>query len=82
MTELNPACLGKPRWIQDPELPDDEEERLYFTMINMDMSNLTEVRRLTKLEMEGCIDQAGLDEFVKACPTKNVVISSYCPTRF
>ena len=64
--------LSKPRWIQDPELPDDEEEKLFFTMINLDMSNVTEVRRLTKLEMEGCIDQAGLDEFVKASPISHL----------
>ena len=62
----------QPRWIQDPELPDDEEEKLFFTMINLDMSNITEVRRLTKLEMEGCIDQAGLDEFVKAFPISHI----------
>ena len=62
----------QPRWIQDPELPDDEEEKLFFTMINLDMSNITEVRRLTKLEMEGCINQAGLDEFVKAFPISHI----------
>ena len=82
MTDLKRAHLGNPRWIQDPELPDDEEEKLYFTMINMDMSNLTEVRRLTKLEMEGCIDQAGLDEFVKACPKRSCHDLTYFPTGF
>lgn len=58
--------LSNLRWINDPELPEDDDEKLYFTMINLDMSNITEVQRLTKLEMQGCIDQAGLDEFVKA----------------
>jgi len=54
------------RLIQDPELPDDEEEKLYFTMINLDLSNVSELKRLTKLEMEGCIDEEGLKEFTKA----------------
>lgn len=35
-------------------------------MINLDMSNVTEFQRLTKMEMEGCIDEAGLQEFQKA----------------
>ena len=60
------------RLIQDPELPDDPDEKLYFTMINLDMANITEVKRMTKLEMEGCIDQAGLDVFVKAPPIQKV----------
>ena len=54
-----------PRTITDPELPDDDE-KLYFTIINLDMASLSEVRRLTSLEMEGRIDQAGIDAFVKA----------------
>lgn len=53
--------------MQDPEVPDDPEEKLFWTMINLDMSNISEVQRVTKLEMQGCIDQAGLDEFAKAC---------------
>ncbi|CAK9052372.1 Uncharacterized protein SCF082_LOCUS28656 [Durusdinium trenchii] len=51
--------------IQDPELPDDKDERLYFTLINLDMANISEMQKLTRMEIEGCIDQAGLDEFVK-----------------
>lgn len=53
------------RFITDPELPDDDE-KLFFTIINLDMASLSEVRRLTSLELEGRIDQAGLDAFVKA----------------
>lgn len=56
----------QPRWIRDPELPDDDDEKLFFAMINLDMSNVTEFQRLTKMEMEGCIDEAGLQEFQKA----------------
>ena len=54
------------RHIPDPELPDDPDEKLFYTIINLDMSNFTEVKRVTKLEMEGKIDQDGLKEFVKA----------------
>ena len=34
-------------------------------MINLDISNISELRRLTQLEMEGCIDKDGLAEFTK-----------------
>ena len=54
------------RFIQDPEFPDDREEKLYFVIINLDVSNMTELRRITQLEIEGQIDKEGLKEFVKA----------------
>lgn len=57
-------CL---RFIQDPEVPDDPEEKLYFVIINLDVSNMTELRKITQLEIEGAIDKDGLKEFVKAC---------------
>lgn len=60
------ACLGKPRFIQDPEVPDDPDEKLFFVIINLDVSSITELRRITQLEIEGNIDAAGLKEFVKA----------------
>ena len=56
----------QPRHVPDPELPDDAEERLYWTLVSLDCENIHEISRLTKLEMEGCIDEAGLNEFVKA----------------
>lgn len=56
----------RPRTVADPELPDDKEERLFFTMINCDVSSITELKRITQLEMEGCIDKEGLKEFTKA----------------
>lgn len=55
----------EPRYIADPELPDDSDEKLFFTIINMDFSNISELRRLTCLEMKGQIDEAGLKEFTK-----------------
>ncbi|CAK9079159.1 unnamed protein product, partial [Durusdinium trenchii] len=51
--------------IQDPELPDDKDERLFFTLISLDVANISEFSRLTRLEMEGQIDEEGLREFVK-----------------
>ena len=48
------------------KLPDDPDEKLFYTIINLDMSNITEVKRVTTLEMEGRIDADGLREFVKA----------------
>lgn len=53
------------RTIPDPELPDDPDEKLYFTLIDLDISNTSEYARLTKMECEGCIDEQGLQEFVK-----------------
>ncbi|CAK8986371.1 unnamed protein product [Durusdinium trenchii] len=50
----------------DPELPDDKDELLYFTLVCLDVANINEVSRLTRMELEGCIDQAGLEEFTKA----------------
>ena len=35
-------------------------------MIAVDVSNVNELRRITRLEMEGCIDEEGLKEFTKA----------------
>ncbi|CAJ1441781.1 unnamed protein product [Effrenium voratum] len=64
-TEIKWGFRGEKWTIQDPELPDDKDERLFFTMINLDISNISELRRLTQLEMEGCIDKDGLAEFTK-----------------
>lgn len=44
-------------------------------IINLDVSSLTEIKRITKMEIAGTIDQEGLKEFVKAhC---NVYLNSY-----
>ena len=45
-------------------------------MINLDMSNVSELKRITKLEMEGCIDEEGLKEFTKAKIHTSYMLSS------
>ena len=62
---LQSFCIVLPRTIADPELPDDPDERLYFVLLDLDVSNSSEYQRLTKMECEGCIDESGLQEFVK-----------------
>ena len=51
-------------------MPDDPDELLFFTLVNLDIKNTSEYSRLTRMEMEGCIDEAGLQEFVKAQDSK------------
>lgn len=68
----NPTAFFSPqspvrlRTIPDPEMPDDPDEKLYFTLVGLDITNVSEYSKLTRMEMEGCIDEAGLQEFVKA----------------
>ena len=60
------ACYWThPRTIPDPELP-GTDEKLYFCLVELDFSNMQEIRRLTSLEMSGGIDKEGLKEFIKA----------------
>lgn len=52
-------------------MPDDPEEKLYFVIISLDVSNISELRKITQLEIEGKIDKDGLKEFVKAHTLSN-----------
>ncbi|CAK9117887.1 unnamed protein product [Durusdinium trenchii] len=51
--------------VPDPELP-GEGELLYFVMVEMNIEDIKELRRITQLEMEGTLDADGLKAFVEA----------------
>ena len=48
----------------DPEFP-GENELLYFVMVEMNIEDVKELRRITQLEMEGTLDSEGLKAFVE-----------------
>ena len=54
------------RTIPDPELPPDSGELLFFVLVELDFANISEIKRVCELEMQGGIDKTGLKEFVKA----------------
>lgn len=54
----------QPRTVPDPELP-GEGELLYFVMVEMNIEDIKELRRITQLEMEGTLDADGLKAFVE-----------------
>lgn len=51
--------------MDDPELP-GENEKLYFVLIDLDITDTKELRRVVQLEMSGSLDQDGLKAFVEA----------------
>ena len=53
-----------PRTVADPEFP-GENELLYFVMVEMNIEDVKELRRITQLEMEGTLDSEGLKAFVE-----------------
>ena len=53
------------RTIPDPELPDSEHV-LYFVLVEFNLENITELKRVVKLEMEGVLDKDTLGQFVEA----------------
>ena len=55
-----------PRTCQDPELPDDPEEKLYFVLVDLDYINSSEFRRATQLELKGKISEDQLAAFKEA----------------
>lgn len=54
------------RTVSDPEFPNDPEELLYFVLVELDIENIAELKRVTKLEMEGGLDADCLKAFVEA----------------
>ena len=52
------------RTIPDPEFP-GEDEHLYFVMVELNMDDIKELKRVTQLEMQGTLDSEGLQAFVE-----------------
>lgn len=53
------------RTIPDPEFPGEPDEKLYFVMVELNMDDIKELKRVTMLEMQGSLDQDGLKAFVE-----------------
>lgn len=54
------------RTVQNPELPDDPTELLFFVLVELNVENIAELKRITSLEMEGTPDSDQLKQFVEA----------------
>ena len=54
-----------PRTIQDPEFPGDEEEKLFFVLVEFNVEDIKELRRITALELKGELDADGVKAFVE-----------------
>ena len=75
---MEQPCLARtnPRTIPDPEFPGDAEELLYFVLVELNVENISELRRACKLELEGTLDEEGLKQFVEAWPLSSTWIST------
>ena len=60
-----------PRTMQDPEFPDDPKEKLYFVLVEFNVEDIRELKRITQLEMAGTLDQDGVKAFVEAPTAEN-----------
>lgn len=52
------------RTVPDPEFPGEPDELLYFAMVEINMDDIKELKRITALEMQGSLDSDGLRAFV------------------
>ena len=57
--------LGHLRTIPDPEFP-GEDEHLFFVMVELNLDDVKELKRVTALEMQGTLDAEGVKAFVEA----------------
>lgn len=48
----------------DPEFP-GEDEHLYFVLVEFNIEDIKELKRITQLELTGTLDQDGLKAFVE-----------------
>ena len=53
------------RTIPDPEFP-GEDEVLFFVMVEFNIDDIKELRRVTQIELTGTLDADGLRAFVDA----------------
>lgn len=60
--ELCPSLL--PRTMEDPEFP-GEEEYLYFVLVEFNIEDIKELKRITQLELTGSLDADGVKAFVE-----------------
>ena len=53
-----------PRTMEDPEFP-GEDEYLFFVMVEFNIEDIRELRRITQLELTGTLDADGVKAFVE-----------------
>lgn len=53
------------RTVPDPNFP-GEDEVLFFVMVELNLDDIRELKRVTALEMQGSLDSDGLRAFVEA----------------
>ncbi|CAK9083510.1 unnamed protein product, partial [Durusdinium trenchii] len=58
--------MERKKTVQNPELPDDPTELLFFVLVELNVENIAELKRITSLEMEGTPDSDQLKQFVEA----------------
>ena len=56
------SCV--PRTIDDPEFP-GEDEFLFFVMVEFNVEDIKELKRITTLELQGTLDADGVKQFVE-----------------
>lgn len=50
--------------IPDPEFP-GEDEWLYFVMVEFNLDDIRELKKITQIELQGSLDADGLKAFVE-----------------
>ena len=61
----HPKTTLLPRTIPDPEFPDDKDEVLFFVLVEFNVEDIRELRRITALELKGELDADGVKAFVE-----------------
>ena len=54
-----------PRTMEDPEFP-GEDEYLYFVLVEFNVEDIKELKRIVQLELTGSLDADGVKAFVEA----------------
>ena len=59
-------CHLLPRTIQDPEFPGEADELLFFVLVEFNIEDIRELKRITQMELTGTLDADGVKAFVEA----------------
>ena len=62
---MRPHAVHRIRTIPDPEFP-GEDEHLFFVMVEFNIDDIKELRRVTQIELTGTLDADGVRAFVEA----------------
>lgn len=58
----------------DPEFP-GEDEHLFFVLVEFNVEDVRELKRITELELQGSLDADGLKAFVEVSKSQIVGVS-------